>query len=93
MWEPRPLTTLWAFTACYKDTFTFIGNSIDSVSIRNLPGPEVGDVAISRLFYTDDLTVTSLTVNDLQETIDQVYKYCKEWSLKCDISESKIIFF
>jgi hypothetical protein len=23
MWEPRPLTTIWALTACYRDTFTF----------------------------------------------------------------------
>jgi hypothetical protein len=23
MWEPRRLTTLWAFTACYSDSFTF----------------------------------------------------------------------
>jgi hypothetical protein len=23
MWEPRRLTTLWAFTACYRDSFTF----------------------------------------------------------------------
>jgi hypothetical protein len=23
MWEPRRLATLWASTACYKDTFTF----------------------------------------------------------------------
>jgi hypothetical protein len=22
MWEPRPLTTLWVSTACYRDTFT-----------------------------------------------------------------------
>jgi hypothetical protein len=21
MWEPRRLTTLWAFTACYRDSF------------------------------------------------------------------------
>jgi hypothetical protein len=24
MWEPRRLTTLWAFTACYRDTITFL---------------------------------------------------------------------
>jgi hypothetical protein len=24
MWERRRLTTLWAFTACYRDSFTFI---------------------------------------------------------------------
>jgi hypothetical protein len=23
MWEPRRLTILWAFTACYRDRFTF----------------------------------------------------------------------
>jgi hypothetical protein len=23
MWEPRPLTPLWAFTDCYRDSFTF----------------------------------------------------------------------
>jgi hypothetical protein len=23
MWEPRPLTPLWAFMACYRDSFTF----------------------------------------------------------------------
>jgi hypothetical protein len=24
MWEPRRLTTLWAFMACYRDSFYFI---------------------------------------------------------------------
>jgi hypothetical protein len=24
MWEPHHLTTLWAFTACYRDTFTLV---------------------------------------------------------------------
>jgi hypothetical protein len=24
MWEPRRLTTLWAFTACYRDSFIFL---------------------------------------------------------------------
>jgi hypothetical protein len=23
LWEPRPLTPLWAFTACYRDSFTY----------------------------------------------------------------------
>jgi hypothetical protein len=23
MWDPRRLTTLWAYTACYRDSFTF----------------------------------------------------------------------
>jgi hypothetical protein len=24
MWEPRRLTTLWAYTACYRDSFTLL---------------------------------------------------------------------
>jgi hypothetical protein len=28
MWEPRRLTTLWAFTASYKDSFTFFLNML-----------------------------------------------------------------
>jgi hypothetical protein len=24
MWDPRRLTTLWTFTACYRDNFTFL---------------------------------------------------------------------
>jgi hypothetical protein len=27
MWEPLRLTTLWAFTACYRDSFTFFLSS------------------------------------------------------------------
>jgi hypothetical protein len=27
MWEPRRLTTLWAFTACYRDSFAFLSAS------------------------------------------------------------------
>jgi hypothetical protein len=32
MWEPRSLITLWAFTACYRDSFTF---TFISVSRKN----------------------------------------------------------
>jgi hypothetical protein len=28
MWEPQHLTTLWASTACYRDTFTFLYRTI-----------------------------------------------------------------
>jgi hypothetical protein len=24
MWEPRPLTPLWAFTACYRESFSLL---------------------------------------------------------------------
>jgi hypothetical protein len=33
MWEPRRLTTLWASTACYRGSFTFLSNSYVSSSL------------------------------------------------------------
>jgi hypothetical protein len=28
MWDPRPLTPLWALMACYRDSFTFYGDNV-----------------------------------------------------------------
>jgi hypothetical protein len=42
MWEPQPLTPLWASTACYRNNFTFypyldyINSVADSASLNNL---------------------------------------------------------
>jgi hypothetical protein len=34
MWEPRRLTTLWAFMACYRDSFTFfLFNKTDKIQL------------------------------------------------------------
>jgi hypothetical protein len=32
MWDPRRLTTLWASTACYRDSFTFNGLFISHIA-------------------------------------------------------------
>jgi hypothetical protein len=34
MREPRRLTNLWAFTACYRDSFTFLFNRVRGETIR-----------------------------------------------------------
>jgi hypothetical protein len=40
MWEPRRLTTLWAFTACYRDSFTFFALSSNiSLSLPSRVSP------------------------------------------------------
>jgi hypothetical protein len=36
MWEPRRLITPWAFTACYRDSFTFYVRMICSKMIMNV---------------------------------------------------------
>jgi hypothetical protein len=34
MWEPRRLTTLWASTACYRDSFTFFKHINTGINLR-----------------------------------------------------------
>jgi hypothetical protein len=34
MWEPRRLTTPWAFAACYRDSFTFLPSSNNTTGRR-----------------------------------------------------------
>jgi hypothetical protein len=50
MWEPRRLTTLWAFTACYRDSFTFF----------NLTEGRIRDngISIATSYELDDRGVT-----------------------------------
>jgi hypothetical protein len=37
MWEPRRLTTLWAFTACYRDSFTFLLHILNKYDLTTAP--------------------------------------------------------
>jgi hypothetical protein len=29
MWEPQPLITTWAFTACYRDNFALLFGAVE----------------------------------------------------------------
>jgi hypothetical protein len=40
MWEPRRLTTIWASTICYRDSFTFLNigqHKWNQISVSNSP--------------------------------------------------------
>jgi hypothetical protein len=37
MWDPQRLTTLWAFTACYRDSFTYF-TLLTSAGNEEYPG-------------------------------------------------------
>jgi hypothetical protein len=36
MWEPRRLTTPWAFAVCYRDSFTFTSHELIEGLLRHL---------------------------------------------------------
>jgi hypothetical protein len=48
MWEPRRLTTLWASTACYSDSFTFLySEAAEHVFHRTLFVPCLSQLGVS----------------------------------------------
>jgi hypothetical protein len=55
MWEPRHLTTLWASTASYRDSFTFFTfltcmyNTLMSIFAFNIPRQSADSV--THIFY------------------------------------------
>jgi hypothetical protein len=53
MWEPRRLITVWASTACYKDSFTFLFIMDELESGLALKGMFWGRLERVKLEYLD----------------------------------------
>jgi hypothetical protein len=71
----------------------FIDDIIGYVSNVNPHAPTDGDVTIPGLLYEDDLSIWAFTVSGMQKAIDQIVKYCEDWSVKCNLNTTKIIVF
>jgi hypothetical protein len=67
----------------------FIDDVLDNVSEGNTHAPAVGKMSIPGLLYADELAIGSVTVTGLQNGVDNLTKYCKEWSLKCNLKKPK----
>lgn len=67
-------------TNCLKDE--------DSPTVNNTTGTE-----IPCLLYADDLAVLSTTKAGLQNKLNKLHKYCKDWGLTVNKNKTKIIVF
>jgi hypothetical protein len=73
--------------------YIFTNDMMEYINVDNSHAPSIGRTTIPRLLFTDDLAVYSFTSNGLEKEIDQIVRYCKEWTLKCNLSKSKIVVF
>ena len=55
--------------------------------------PELFNTQISSLLFADDLAIFSLTKNGLQEKLDILEKYCRQWDLNLNLKKTKVIIF
>ena len=69
-----------------------------SLFINDLPnvlpkGLNVAGVNVKILLYADDIVLLADSPSDMQCMIDALYSYCTMWSLKVNLSKSKILIF
>lgn len=52
-----------------------------------------GEITITGLLFVDDVGALSYTNYGLQNRINQLEVYCKEWDVKCNLSTSNTVVF
>jgi hypothetical protein len=80
MWEPRPLTPLWAFTACYRNSFTFyfyftVAKSEEVKTRSNLE--EYSKDAMAQKGYYSMVIMISMEESPFETIID--FQLCKNF--------------
>jgi hypothetical protein len=68
MWEPRSLTPLWAFAACYRDSFTLLTLEPVYINIYHLVvrSSYRRILYISKVAKGDDMTIQRYKVTNTQ---------------------------
>ena len=73
---------------CYIHELSEILNSIEGIEVPILNG-----VAVSHLFWADDLVLLALNPLSLQLMLDKLNEYCLEWGLSVNISKTAVMVF
>jgi hypothetical protein len=53
----------------------------------------IDNTQLNSLMFADDLVLMSTTNSGLQQSIDNLSKYCKKWNLKINLKKTKIVTF
>ena len=61
--------------------FNIFINDLPQCLTKGEDTPRIGEKYVNCLMYADDLVVISLSIEDLQNQIDNLNKYCTEWGL------------
>jgi hypothetical protein len=69
--------------ACYVETL--------AVRLREVGGVEMGDKFLHSLLYADDVAILAESQVALQQMLDVVDKFCREFRLTLNLSKSKIL--
>ena len=71
--------------------FNIFINDLPQCLTKGEDTPRTGEKYVNCLMYADDLVVMSLSIEDLQNQIDNLNKYCTEWGLEINKRKTKVM--
>ena len=71
----------------------YVNDLFNRLNNVNTHPPYLNNEQITALMYADDLIILSLSHEGLQTCLDELNRYCKEWSLKVNNEKTKCIKF
>ena len=71
----------------------YVNDLFNRLNNVNTQPPCLNNEQITALMYADDLMILSLSHEDFQKCLDELNRYCKEWSLKVNNEKTKGIKF
>jgi hypothetical protein len=71
----------------------FIDAILDRLEENKIHPPVIRKRQVVGLLFADDLAVGATTIIGLQRAINSIKDFCEEWSLKINVSKTKIVVF
>ena len=65
----------------------------DLLNSNNIYTPKISDLAVPCLFWADDLVLISESKNGLQQHLNVLEKYCKDWKLSVNTDKTQLVVF
>jgi hypothetical protein len=73
--------------------FNKIDDILDRLEETNMHPPVIKNRQVVGLLFADDLAVGATTIIGLQRAISCIKDFCEEWSLKINVTKTKIVVF
>ena len=79
---------------CLSPTLSNIfQNDLHEIFDNNCDPVSIGSLLLNSISWADDLILMSLSRAGLQNCLDKLSKYCKQWGLEVNVDKTKILVF
>lgn len=73
--------------------FNIFTGDLPGIFTEECDAPLLGKTSLGCLMYADDLVIMSRSAEGLQNSLNKLDKYCKEWGLTVNESKTKVLIF